>query len=111
MGKRVLIVDDDEAILRLLEYSLKKLGSEYEIHTARNSLEALEQIEKELIQNEEENCTKNEYSFHQFSRSFTLPESADVEKIEAKSENGILKIVITKKEEKIVKAPREIEIK
>jgi CheY-like chemotaxis protein/predicted regulator of Ras-like GTPase activity (Roadblock/LC7/MglB family) len=49
MGKRVLIVDDDEAILRLLEYSLKKLGSEYEIHTARNSLEALEQIEKETF--------------------------------------------------------------
>ncbi len=61
--------------------------------------------------NENENCTKEEYSYLEFSRSFTLPESADVEKIEAQSMNGILKIVINKKEEEIVKPPREIKIK
>jgi HSP20 family protein len=68
--------------------------------------------DKEIKTGEEnEKCTKKEYGFFQFSRSFTLPESADVEKIEAKSENGILKIVIAKREERIVKPLREIEIK
>ncbi|MCF6366531.1 MAG: Hsp20/alpha crystallin family protein [Bacteroidales bacterium] len=60
---------------------------------------------------ENENCTKKEYSYFNFTRSFTLPEAADVEKIEAKSANGILKITIMKKEEEIVKPPREIKIK
>ena len=61
--------------------------------------------------NENENCTKEEYSYYDFARSFTLPETADVEKIEAQSINGILKIVINKKDEEIVKPPREIKIK
>ena len=60
---------------------------------------------------ENEKCTKREYSYKSFSRSFNLPESADIEKIDAKSVDGILKIIIKKKEEEIVKPPREIKIK
>ncbi len=68
--------------------------------------------EKEIENVDEgENCTKREYQFNSFSRAFTLPESADVEKIEAKSIDGILKITINKKEEEIIKPPRKIEIK
>jgi CheY-like chemotaxis protein/predicted regulator of Ras-like GTPase activity (Roadblock/LC7/MglB family) len=44
--KHILIVDDDQTILRLLEYSLKKLGSDYEIATAMDSVDALNQIEE-----------------------------------------------------------------
>jgi len=61
--------------------------------------------------NENETCTKEEYSYLSFSRSFTLPETADVSKISAKSEDGILKITISKKEEAKVSPAREIEIK
>ncbi|MBN1219012.1 MAG: response regulator [Anaerolineae bacterium] len=47
MPKRVLIVDDDKEILMMLQFALKKLGSEYEIITAEGSVEALEKIEYE----------------------------------------------------------------
>jgi CheY-like chemotaxis protein len=47
MPKRILIVDDDKEILLMLEYALKKLGSEYEILTAMGSVEALEIVESE----------------------------------------------------------------
>lgn len=67
-------------------------------------------IENE-IENEDEKCTKREYSFTSFSRSFTLPDTADKEKIDAISQEGILKITIMKKEEEIVKPPRKIVIK
>ncbi len=60
---------------------------------------------------EKETCTKEEYSYLTFSRSFTLPETADISKIQAKSEDGILKITISKKEEAKVIPAREIEIK
>lgn len=63
------------------------------------------------IEEENEKCTKREYSYRSFSRSFTLPESVDTEKIDAKSDDGILKITIKKKEEDIVKPPKEITIK
>ena len=62
------------------------------------------------IEQEGEKCTKREYNYKTFSRLFTLPESADPEKINAESLNGILTITIMKKEEEILKAPREIEI-
>jgi HSP20 family protein len=48
---------------------------------------------------ENKKFTKREYSFNSFSRSFTLPESADQSKIEADYVAGILKLTIAKKEE------------
>jgi HSP20 family protein len=54
--------------------------------------------------------TQREFSYQSFSRSFTLPNSADSEKIKAKYENGILKVVIPKKEEAKPKPARQISI-
>ena len=57
----------------------------------------------------EEDYYKIETSIGKFSRTFTLPEDADVENIDAKSENGVLDIVIPKvKKEESVKS---IEVK
>jgi len=56
------------------------------------------------------NYSKREYSYNSWVRSFTLPESADAESIEASYMDGVLKIDIAKREEaKIVR--RQIEIK
>jgi len=44
--KRVLIVDDDNEILLMLDFALKKLGPEYEIVTAEGSVQALEVVQK-----------------------------------------------------------------
>jgi HSP20 family protein len=54
--------------------------------------------------------TKREFSYQSFSRSFTLPNTADSEKIEAIYANGILRIVIPKKEEAKPKPLRHIAI-
>ncbi len=64
------------------------------------------------IENEEneDNYSRKEFSFQSFSRSFSLPETADEGKIEAKYENGILHINIPKKEEAKPKPPKYIEI-
>jgi HSP20 family protein len=51
-----------------------------------------------------------EFSYQSFSRSFTLPNSADSEKIGAKYDNGILRITIPKKEEARPKPARQIAI-
>ena len=57
-----------------------------------------------------ENFTRREFNYSSFQRSFTLPDSANGEKITAEYENGILNIQIPKREEAKVKPLREIEI-
>jgi len=54
--------------------------------------------------------TKREYSYQSFTRSFTLPQIADGERIGASYENGILSVSIPKKEEAKPKPARTIEI-
>lgn len=53
---------------------------------------------------------RREFSYQSFSRSFNLPDTVEGEKIDAKYENGILKISIPKKEEAKPKPARQISI-
>lgn len=55
--------------------------------------------------------TRKEFSYQSFSRSFTLPNTVESDKISAKYENGILAIYIPKKEEAKPKPVKQIEIK
>lgn len=64
----------------------------------------------EKEEKEDEHFTRREFSYQSFSRSFTLPESADNEQISAKYENGILTLSIPKKDEAKVKPIKQIEI-
>ena len=59
---------------------------------------------------ENKKFSKREYNFGSFSRSFTLPQSADVSKIEAEYVDGILTLNIAKKEEAKFQS-REITLK
>lgn len=61
-------------------------------------------------ENKEENYTRREYKYSSFSRSFTLPDAADGEKIVANYKDGVLNVVISKKEEAKIKPTRTIEI-
>jgi len=54
--------------------------------------------------------TRREYSYTSFSRSFTLPDAVIEDDINAIYEDGILKIVIPKKEQTPTKAKKLIEI-
>lgn len=60
--------------------------------------------------NAEGRYTRREFSYHSFSRSFTLPSTVDAEHIDARYQDGILHLAIPKKEEAKRKAPRQIEI-
>lgn len=47
----------------------------------------------------EEDYYKVETSFGKFTRSFTLPDNADVENIEAKTVDGVLEVIVPKLDE------------
>ncbi|PLY10688.1 MAG: heat-shock protein Hsp20 [Arcobacter sp.] len=57
----------------------------------------------------EDDYYKIETSFGKFSRSFNLPENADVENIEASGDNGVLEVVVPKLSEE--KHKKIVEIK
>jgi HSP20 family protein len=65
---------------------------------------------QETTTEEKGQYTRREFSYQSFSRSLTLPTSADSEKISAKYDNGILKVVILKKEEEKPKPTKQIPI-
>ncbi|MFD0997752.1 Hsp20/alpha crystallin family protein [Ohtaekwangia kribbensis] len=52
----------------------------------------------------------HEYNYHSFSRSFAVPQTVDVEKIEAHYERGILNLTLPKKEEARTKPARQIPV-
>ncbi len=59
----------------------------------------------------EDNYYKIESSFGSFSRSFTLPEEADIENIHAESEDGVLEVIVPKLESAKVDKVKKIDIK
>lgn len=65
---------------------------------------------KEKKEYKEENYTRREFGYSSFKRTFTLPESVNEEKINANYNEGILNIVLPKKEEAKQKPARNIKI-
>lgn len=57
-----------------------------------------------------ERYTRKEFSYVSFNRSFNLPEFVDSENITATYENGIMKVILPKKEEAKPKPSREIKV-
>lgn len=65
---------------------------------------------KEEKKEEKENYKRREFSYNSFCRSFTLPENSVQDKIDAKYENGILRLTLPKKEVTISKPAKQIEV-
>lgn len=69
--------------------------------------------QKEVTNEEKDekgNYTRREFGYQSFSRSFTLPEGVDADKIKANYTDGVLKIDIPKKEEAKKRSPKTINI-
>ena len=71
-------------------------------------------ISSEKEENKEEKdkkFTRKEYNYSSFSRSFTLPDEVNKEKIEAKYEEGVLKISLARREEAKKNIAKHIAVK
>lgn len=70
-------------------------------------------ISAELKEDNEENTqnyTRKEYGYASFKRTFTLPESVNDSKIDAQYKDGVLSVLLPKKEEAKKKPVRSIKI-
>ena len=83
--------------------------NDFKINVEENMLTI--SAEKEEEKNEEKNrFTRKEFSYNSFSRSFTLPQTVNADKIDAKYNEGILKLNIPKKEETKMLPKKEIKV-
>lgn len=68
-------------------------------------------VREDRNEESQDNYTRREFRYNNFSRSFTLPETIDAENITASHKNGVLNITLPKKEEAKAKPARQIAIK
>jgi len=66
---------------------------------------------EEKNEEKEEKFTRKEFSYTSFSRSFTLPEWVNKDKIDASYEDGLLRLVLPKTEEAKKLSSRHISVK
>lgn len=93
----VNITDEkDDYLVSLAAPGLKK--DDFKIDLEGNML-TISCEKEEKKEEKEDKYTRKEYNYSSFQRSFTVPEEVKQDKIEAKYEDGILKLVLPKKEE------------
>jgi len=98
---------EDEFQIELAAPGLKK--EDFKISLDKNVLSVTADKKVENVE-EGKKFSKREYSYNSFTRSFTLPETADAAKIEAEYVDGVLKLNVAKKEEAKIQS-REIAVK
>jgi HSP20 family protein len=74
-----------------------------------NGLLTISFEKKEEIENKDYKTIRKEFAYRSFKRSFSLDEKINTSGIQAKYENGILKVYLPKKEEVVVN-PQQINI-
>jgi HSP20 family protein len=97
--------DNDKFVLEMAAPGMKK--NDFHINVEKDVL-TISSEHKEEKEEKKENYARREFYYNTFSRSFNLPENINLEGIKADYKNGILNIVLPKKEE--TKVSREIKI-
>jgi HSP20 family protein len=78
--------------------------------SVENNVLSVSAEKREEKSKEDERFTRREFAYNSFSRSFTLPQSVNADKIEAKYNDGILSLHVAKKEGHRSDAKKEIRI-
>jgi HSP20 family protein len=102
-----IINNDDAFVIEVAAPGMKKEDFNLELDNNLLSISYEKKEEKE----ETGKYTRREFSYESFKRSFTIPENVvNGEAIQAKYEDGILRLNLPKKEEAKVQPKRAIEI-
>ena len=103
-----IIENDNNYVLSLAVPGMKKEDFKIALDGLMLTISTEKEEDRE---GREDRFTKREYNFYFFSRSFTLPEDVKPETIEAKYEDGVLKIMLPRKEEVKQPTAKEIAVK
>jgi HSP20 family protein len=102
-----IIEEEKDYLIELAAPGLTKKDFKVETKEGMITISAEKKEEKKEVNG---GYSHQEYSYQSFSRSFNLPENSKEDMIDAKYENGILKITVPKKEITPLKAKKEISV-
>ncbi|MDX9891451.1 MAG: Hsp20/alpha crystallin family protein [Bacteroidales bacterium] len=103
-----IMEDQDQFTVELAAPGFDKGDFKIEHNNNVLTISSDKKVENEVKEGE---CfSRKEFSYQSFSRSFTIPDTIDDEKITAKYENGILKVILPKRDEAKPKPALQIEI-
>lgn len=102
------ISETDKAYsIELAVPGLEKKDFKVEVQDGVLSISAEREEEKS---EEDKNYRRQEFSYHSFSRAFTLPDNLLLDKIEANYTHGILHLTLPKKEVTLSKPSKQIKV-
>ncbi|MFC2080732.1 Hsp20/alpha crystallin family protein [Bacteroidota bacterium] len=105
----VNIVEDDNGYT--IEVAAPGLDKKNFNINVENDCLTISSVSEDSKEDSQDHYTRREFSYRNFSRSFTLPKLVDAESIAASHKNGVLSVNIPKKEEAKAKPARQIAIK
>ncbi|ORY75262.1 HSP20-like chaperone, partial [Neocallimastix californiae] len=102
-GERKSVYDNSQNKSENDEMETEDINENNETKEKQETEENEETTESEIKKNKNDDNKNNERkysiiesSYGKFSRSFNIPEDADLENIQAKMENGVLEVIINK---------------
>lgn len=101
--------DHDNYVLEVAAPGLEK--SDFNITVEKDQLIISVNKDEKKEDKEEGKWTRKEFNYLSFRRTFHITDAIETNKIEASYNNGILNLILPKKEEVKEKAPTTIEIK
>jgi len=103
-----IIEQKNDYLVSLAVPGMKK--EDFKIDVDGNML-TISSEKEETKEEKDKKFTRKEYNYSSFSRSFTLPDEVNKEKIDAKYEDGVLKISLPRKEEVKKPSAKQIAVK
>lgn len=102
-----IVESDEDYRVEMVAPGMKK--SDFQLSLDHDIL-IIESERKEEQESKIERFTRKEFSYHSFKRSFHLPNTVEADKIKAEYKDGLLKLLIPKKEEARRKPIKTIKI-
>ncbi len=103
-----ILETDNDFVVEMAAPGLQK--DDFQLELDNDMLTIQVDINDQSVNNNSLHFTRREFSYQSFKRSFYLPNTVEADKIEARYENGILKLLIPKKEEARKKPVKTIPI-
>ncbi len=97
----------EEYIVEMAVPGLKKSDFDISLDNQMLSISAERSTEHE---DTDDNYTRREFGYSSFKRTFSLPETVETDKIKAKYEDGLLKVLLPKRDEAKKKPLKQIKI-
>jgi HSP20 family protein len=93
-----------------IEVAAPGLGKDDFRINLENNILTVSSEKEEKVEEKDEKVMRKEFNYYSFCRSFSLPQTVNSEKIKATHKDGILNIIVPKRDEAKEKPAREIKI-